>query len=120
MTKSFGSLLRLFETLGWRQSFSTTAGIALIWIIFYVANERFISSVNLTNLILQIAAVGTVSIGANLLLLIGEIDLSIGMVSGLSAAVMAVLNVRYAVPAVLSIAAAVAVGALTGLATPRW
>jgi D-xylose transport system permease protein len=116
-TKWFGSLFRLFETLSWRQSFSTTVGIALIWLIFYVANERFISSVNLTNLILQIAAVGTISIGANLLLLIGEIDLSIGMVSGLSAAVMAVLNVRYAVPAVLSIAAGVAVGALTGLAT---
>jgi D-xylose transport system permease protein len=117
IAKSLGSLSRLFQTLAWRQSFSTTLGIALIWLIFYSANERFISSVNLTNLILQIAAVGTISIGANLLLLIGEIDLSIGMVSGLSAAVMAVLNVRYAVPAVLSIAAGVAVGALTGLVT---
>jgi D-xylose transport system permease protein len=109
----FGSLRKL----KWRQSISTTAGICLIWLIFYAANDRFLSSVNLTNLILQIAAVGTIAIGANLLLLIGEIDLSIGIVSGLSAAMMAVLNVRYHLPALPAVLAGVATGALTGLVT---
>jgi D-xylose transport system permease protein len=100
-----------------QQSVSTAAGVGLVWLIFYVANPRFLSSVNLTNLILQIAAVGTISIGANLLLLIGEIDLSIGIVSGFSAAVMAVLNVRYHAPAFAAIFGGVATGAATGLVT---
>src|SRR5277367_4033302 len=100
-----------------QQSVSTAVGVLLVWLIFYLANERFLSSVNLTNLILQIAAVGTISIGANLLLLIGEIDLSIGIVSGLSAAVMAVLNVRYHVPALPAVTMGIATGAFTGLVT---
>ena len=100
-----------------QQSVSTAVGVLLVWLIFYLANERFLSSVNLTNLILQIAAVGTISIGANLLLLIGEIDLSIGIVSFLSAAVMAVLNVRYHVPALPAVTMGIATGAFTGLVT---
>jgi hypothetical protein len=46
--------------------------------------------VNLTNLVLQIVAVGTIAIGVVLVLLIGEIDLSVGAVSGFGAAVVAV------------------------------
>ena len=69
--------------------------LALIWIIFQTQNDRFLTSFNLTNLVLQIAAVGTISIGIVLILLLGEIDLSVGAVSGLAAAVMAVLNVKH-------------------------
>ena len=67
-------------------------GIAVIWTIFQLANDRFLSAVNLSNLTLQIAAVATISIGVVLVLLLGEIDLSVGAVSGLAAAVMAVLE----------------------------
>ncbi len=68
--------------------------LAVIWTIFQVANDRFLTSINLTNLSLQIAAVGTISVGVVLVLLLGEIDLSVGAVSGLAAAVMAVLTVK--------------------------
>ncbi len=61
-------------------------GIAVIWTIFQIANDRFLSAVNLSNLTLQIAAVATISIGVVLVLLLGEIDLSVGAVSGLAAA----------------------------------
>ena len=50
---------------------------------------------NLTNLTLQIAAIGTISVGVVLVLLLGEIDLSVGAVSGLAAGVMAVLTVKH-------------------------
>src|SRR3954451_13454535 len=69
--------------------------LALIWIIFQTQNNNFLSAFNLTNLVLQIAAVGMISIGVTLVLLLGEIDLSVGAVSGLCAAVMAVLNVKH-------------------------
>jgi D-xylose transport system permease protein len=88
--------------------------IAVIWTIFQIANDRFLSAVNLTNLTLQIAAVATISIGVVLVLLLGEIDLSVGSVSGFAAGVMAVLSVKEGLDPWLAIGAALAVGALIG------
>jgi D-xylose transport system permease protein len=90
-------------------------GIAVIWTIFQLANDRFLSAVNLTNLTLQIAAVATVSIGVVLVLLLGEIDLSVGAVSGLAASVMAVLSVKEGLSPELAIVAGLLVGTLIGL-----
>jgi len=90
-------------------------GLALIWAIFQFENDRFLSAQNLTNLMLQIAATGLISIGVVYVLLLGEIDLSVGAVSGLAAAVMAVLNVKHGWNPYLAIAAAVAVGMAIGV-----
>jgi D-xylose transport system permease protein len=90
-------------------------GLALILAIFQFENERFLSAQNLTNLMLQIAATGLISIGVVYVLLLGEIDLSVGAVSGLAAAVMAVLNVKHGWNPYLAIAAAIAVGLAIGL-----
>lgn len=89
--------------------------LAIVWIVFAIAHDRFLTAVNLTNLALQIAAVGTISIGVVLILLLGEIDLSVGAVSGLSAAVMASLSAKAGWPAVPAILAALATGAAIGL-----
>ena len=64
---------------------------------------------------LQITAVGLISVGVVYVLLLGEIDLSVGAVSGLGAAVMAVLNVKHGWSPYLAIAAGVAVGMAIGL-----
>jgi D-xylose transport system permease protein len=90
-------------------------GIALIWTIFQLANDRFLSAVNLTNLTLQIAAVGTISIGVVLVLLLGEIDLSVGAVSGLAAGVMAVLTVKEGLSPELALLAGLLTGTAIGL-----
>jgi D-xylose transport system permease protein len=90
-------------------------GIAVIWTIFQLANDRFLSSVNLSNLTLQIAAVATISIGVVLVLLLGEIDLSVGAVSGLAASVMAVLSVKNGWSPELAILAGLLVGTAIGL-----
>src|SRR5439155_6754734 len=89
--------------------------LALIWIIFQTQNGNFLSAFNLTNLVLQIAAVGLISIGITLILLLGEIDLSVGAVSGLCAAIMAVLQVKHGWSPYLAIAAAIGAGAAIGL-----
>ena len=89
-------------------------GIAVIWTIFQIANDRFLSVGNLTNLSLQIAAVATISIGVVLVLLLGEIDLSVGAVSGLAAAVMAVLSVKEGLDPTLAIFAGLLVGTAIG------
>ena len=89
--------------------------VAVIWTFFQLQNDRFLSPGNLTNLMLQQAAVATISIGVVLILLLGEIDLSVGAVSGLCASVMAVLVVQRHVPSVLAVIIALALGALIGL-----
>jgi len=88
--------------------------IAVIWVVFQSQNDRFLSAVNLTNLFLQITAVGLISVGVVMALLIGEIDLSVGAVSGLSAAVMAVVNVKYGWNPWLAVALGIATGATIG------
>ncbi|HET8821021.1 MAG TPA: hypothetical protein VFM57_05700 [Thermoleophilaceae bacterium] len=89
--------------------------IAVIWAIFYVQEPRFLSSINLSNLVLQMTAVGLVSIGVVLVLLLGEIDLSVGAVSGLCAAIMAVLIEKEGWSPYLGIAAGIAAGTVIGL-----
>jgi D-xylose transport system permease protein len=101
-------------------SLPVLVGLALLWGIFASQNEHFLSARNLTNLVLQIAAMGTMSVGIVLVLLLGEIDLSVGAVSGLCAAVMAVLDVQYGMGAVPSLLAAVATGAAIGLFQGLW
>jgi len=90
------------------------AGLATIWLVLAVINPRFLSAVNLTNLVLQIVAVGTIAVGVVLVLLIGEIDLSVGAVSGFGAAVVAVASARYGLAPGLAIVAGLGVGALAG------
>src|ERR687891_688485 len=89
--------------------------IAVIWIIFQAENGRFLSSVNLTNLVLQITATGLISVGVVFVLLLGEIDLSVGAVSGVTSALMAVLNVQHGWNPYLAIAAALVLGLAIGV-----
>jgi D-xylose transport system permease protein len=96
-------------------SLRVVLGLALIWAIFQFENDRFLSAENLTNLMLQITAVGLISIGVVFVLLLGEIDLSVGAVSGLAAAVMAVLNVQHGWSPYLAILVAILVGTAIGL-----
>jgi D-xylose transport system permease protein len=89
--------------------------LALIWVIFAIANDSFLTAVNLTNLALQTAALGTISVGVVLVLLLGEIDLSVGAVSGVCAAVMAVLSVKQGWNPYLAMIAGLLAGAAIGL-----
>ncbi|MGH8884786.1 MAG: sugar ABC transporter permease [Egibacteraceae bacterium] len=95
-------------------------GLILIWGVFQAANDRFLSAVNLTNLMLQIAATGTIAIGVVVVLLIREIDLSIAQVSGLSAAIMAVISAKGGVPGPFAMLIALAAGAAIGLFHGLW
>jgi D-xylose transport system permease protein len=90
-------------------------GIVIIWVVLQSLNSRFLSAENLTNLALQMAAVGTISLGIVFILLLGEVDLSAGSVSGLCGALLAVLSVRHGMSVGLAVVLAIAVGAAVGL-----
>ncbi|KHK99000.1 ABC transporter permease [Microbacterium mangrovi] len=90
-------------------------GLAVIWTVFQTLNPVFLSSTNLVNLTMQCAAIGTIALGVVVVLLVGEIDLSVGSVSGLAAAVLTVTFVQLQWNPVLAIAAAIATGLCAGL-----
>jgi D-xylose transport system permease protein len=96
-------------------SLPVIVGLVLIWTVFQAMNPVFLSSTNLVNLTMQCAAIGTIALGIVLVLLVGEIDLSVGSVSGLAAAVLAVTFVQLQWHPILALLAAVAAGALVGL-----
>ena len=89
--------------------------LAIVWIIFQSQESRFLSSTNIVNLSLQITAVALISVGVVLVLLLGEIDLSVGAVSGVTAAIVAVLSVKHGWSPVPAILAGLAVGAAIGM-----
>ncbi|MCR2762370.1 sugar ABC transporter permease [Microbacterium sp. zg.B48] len=96
-------------------SLPVIVGLVLIWTVFQALNPVFLSSTNLVNLTMQCAAIGTIALGIVLVLLVGEIDLSVGSVSGLAAAILAVGFVQLEWNLLLALVAAVAAGALVGL-----
>ncbi|HWK92694.1 MAG TPA: sugar ABC transporter permease [Luteimicrobium sp.] len=96
-------------------SLPVAVGLIVIWIVFQSLNSNFLSPNNLVNLLLQSAAVGTISVGIVLVLLLGEIDLSVGSVSGVAAAILAVGFVNKGWPLGLAILLAILAGTVIGL-----
>jgi D-xylose transport system permease protein len=98
--------------------------LAIVWVIFQSQESRFLSATNIVNLSLQITAVALISVGVVLVLLLGEIDLSVGAVSGLCSAIVAVLSVKHGwgpVPAILAgLAAGAAIGLFQGTIATRF
>lgn len=90
--------------------------LVLVMLFFNITSKGvFLHPRNLSNLVLQQAVVGTLALGSVLVLLIGEIDLSIAAVSYLCGAVMVKLSVDHHTSAFVSILAALAVGLVIGL-----
>ncbi|MEU4326628.1 sugar ABC transporter permease [Nonomuraea dietziae] len=89
-------------------------GLIVIWSVFQALNPIFLSSVNLVNLTLECAPVGIIALGVVVVLLVGQIDLSVGSVSGLTSAVMAVFFVDKRLPVWLAILAAIVIGCAIG------
>jgi len=65
------------------------AGLLLISIVFQSLNSNFLSAGNLVNLLIQGAVYMLLAMGEVFALLLGEIDLSIGFVSGIGGVITA-------------------------------
>ncbi|MFF7388567.1 sugar ABC transporter permease [Streptomyces scabiei] len=88
--------------------------LAVTWIVFQSLNENFLSPRNLSVLSVEIVGTGMVAVGVVFVLLIGEIDLSVGSLAGLSGALFAALNVNHGMPEGLAVLVALACGAAAG------
>ncbi len=89
-------------------------GLVLISTVFSALNPVFLAPNNLVNLLFDCATVGVISLGIVCVLMLGEIDLSVGSMSGLASAMIGVLWVNAGVSLPLAILAALATGALIG------
>ena len=116
-SQGVGGFLRAFLSRlrsGDLGSLPVVVGLVVIWGVFAFENDAFLSSRNLVNLTQQSAATGTIALGIVLVLLLGEIDLSVGSISGLSAAILAVGFVGHGWSLPLAILASLVAGAVIG------
>jgi D-xylose transport system permease protein len=97
-------------------------GLIIIAVVFQTQNSNFLTAGNFVNLIVQSAAYATIGMGIVFVLLLGEIDLSVGFVSGVAGCIVALLtfpdnsNVFAAGPTlVIALAAGLAIGTFHGL-----
>lgn len=108
----------------WRQgelgALPVIVGLIGIWSYFYAKEDAFLTARNLSNLVLQIAVTGTIAIGVVLVLLLGEIDLSVGSVSILCSAILASLVVNDGWPWWAGIIVMLLVGAAVGAFQGIW
>jgi D-xylose transport system permease protein len=91
-------------------------GLVIIAIVFQSQNDHFLTASNFVNLIVQSAAFATIAMGIVFVLLLGEIDLSVGYVSGVAGVIAAVLLIPdgNAVSAPVAIALALGSGLAIG------
>ncbi|WP_078947867.1 ABC transporter permease [Streptomyces griseus] len=108
--------LRGLHGLRGRELGSAPALLALgiTWMVFQSLNDNFLSPRNLSVLSVDIVGTGMVAVGIVFVLLIGEIDLSVGSLAGLAGALFAALNVNLGMPEWLAVIIAVSCGAAAG------
>jgi len=95
-------------------SLPVIVGLIIIWTVFTGLNPVFLSADNLVNLLFDCSTVGVIALGIVCVLMVGQIDLSVGSMSGFASAMVGMLWVNQDWPVPLAIVAAVAVGALVG------
>jgi len=96
-------------------SLPVIAGLIIIWTVFTALNPVFLSANNMVNLLFDCSTVGVISLGIVCVLMVGQIDLSVGSMSGFASALVGTLWVNHGWPVLLTIVVAVAVGAIVGL-----
>ena len=93
-------------------------GIVVLGLLFFALRpETFLTPRNMANLADQAAPIIILAMGLVFILLLGEIDLSAGVVSGVCAAVMAKLLADAGAPWYVAVAAAIVTGVVIGLFT---
>lgn len=96
-------------------SLPAVLGLIVLFVVFGLANDRFLSALNLANLITQAGSICVLAMGLVFVLLLGDIDLSAGVAGGVSACVMALTVVNLDWPWWAAILAGTAIGAVIGL-----
>ncbi|MFI2779401.1 sugar ABC transporter permease [Streptomyces sp. ALB3] len=95
-------------------SIPVVIGLIIICVVFQSLNSEFLSAKNVSDIAVTMVATGMMAVGIIFVLLLGEIDLSVGSVSGVSGAVVAVLSVTHGMNEWLAVLVAILSGAVIG------
>lgn len=87
----------------------------VLFAVFTQVAPNFASLANLTNILRHMAMIGIVSVGMTMVIIAGEIDLSVGSTAALAGVVAAYAAVTLGLPPGLAIAITLAMGAALGL-----
>jgi D-xylose transport system permease protein len=90
-------------------------GLAAVWIFFQTQNSNFLTSRNLSNLTLQMAVTAILAMAVVLVMVSGEIDLSLGSVTGVTSALLGILLTNHHWSVYTALAATFALGLGIGL-----
>ncbi|MEX2414528.1 MAG: sugar ABC transporter permease [Paenibacillaceae bacterium] len=96
------------------RAYTMIGALLSIWILFAFMHDRFLSVTNLSNLFLQMSVTSILAIGMVLVIVAGQIDLSVGSLVGLTGGIAAILNVWYDWGTVPVIVVTLAIGACIG------
>ncbi|MEU1571533.1 sugar ABC transporter permease [Streptomyces collinus] len=96
-------------------SIPVVIGLAVIWLIFTSLNSNFLTAGNLSDMSVAMVGTGMIAVGIVFVLLLGEIDLSVGSVSGVAGASFAVLNVTNGMNEWLAFVLAILTGTVAGV-----
>ncbi|MCK1668216.1 sugar ABC transporter permease [Bradyrhizobium sp. 153] len=95
-------------------SLPVVVGLIVICTAFESLNPVSLAPDNLVNLLFDCSTVGVISLGIVCILMVGEIDLSVGSVSGFASALVGVLWVGQDWPVAVAIVTALVLGAAIG------
>ncbi|MEU9210893.1 sugar ABC transporter permease [Streptomyces sp. NPDC048415] len=95
-------------------SIPVVIGLIIIWAIFASLNSNFLTAGNLSDISVAMVGTGMIAVGIVFVLLLGEIDLSVGSVSGVAGATFAVLNVTHGMNEWLAFVLAILTGTVAG------
>ncbi|MFC0845530.1 sugar ABC transporter permease [Streptomyces noboritoensis] len=95
-------------------SLPVVVGLIIIMAIFQSLNSNFLTAGNLSDISVAMVGTGMIATGIVFVLLLGEIDLSVGSVSGVAGATFAVLNVTHGMSEWLALVLAILTGTVAG------
>ena len=106
---SFGGLLRRPET-------GSFLGLAAVFIFFaFFGGMNFVSATGAASWLNVAASIGIIALPIGLLMIAGELDISIGSLIPAGSMTVAIISGHYQLPIIVGIVAALAVGATVGL-----
>lgn len=98
------------------RAYTMLGALALIWLYFHWATDSiFLTPRNLSNLMLQTSVTGILAVGMLMVIVSGNIDLSVGSVLGLAGGIAAICLTNLGYGIVPSMLAAIAVGVVIGI-----
>lgn len=111
--KNIGISAVLRQLYSYRET-KILATLTALSLLFYLTTDSFIYPINLLNIMRQMSEICIMAVGMTMLIIVRQIDLSIGSIFGLSAVIMSFLARDYNISLWIALPIAISMGAASG------